>query len=147
MDSWQNGCILDPYMAKWIHGKMDSWQNGSKKSLDSWQNGFMAVWIHGTMDVWQFGFMALWMNSSLDSWHNGCIAVWIHGTMDVWQFGCMVFSKTFPPPPTIFHKQNTLIIISPIYIKCPKTKSSKTFWRLVAFFRCLIQLIDDKSVL
>src|SRR5260370_42132436 len=64
--------------------------------LDSWQNGFMAVWIHGRMDAWQFGFMALWMNCSLDSWHNGCIAVWIDGTMDVWQFGCMLFSKTSP---------------------------------------------------
>ena len=69
----------------WIHGRLDSWQNGST-----------AAWIHGTMDAWQFGFMALWMNSSLDAWPNGCIAVWIHANMEVWQFGCMVFSKTSP---------------------------------------------------
>src|SRR6266496_2792455 len=108
----------------WMHGR-----------LDSWQNGFMAVWIHGTMDAWQFGFMALWMNSSLDSWHNGCIAVRIHGTMDVWQFGCMVFSKTSPPPPAVVQNQNTLCTLTLIYSKSPKTKNSKTFWRLVIFFQ------------
>src|SRR6266581_4295263 len=97
-------------MAKWIHG-----------SLDSWQNRIMAVWIHGTMDAWQFGFMALWMNSSLDSWHYGCV-----------QSGCMVFSKTSPPPPpAVVQNQNTLCTLTLIYSKSPKTKNSKTFWRLV----------------
>src|SRR6266581_2166210 len=37
-------------------------------SLDSWQFGFMAVWIHGNLDSWQFGFMAVWIHGSLDSW-------------------------------------------------------------------------------
>src|SRR6266581_4507219 len=111
----------------WIHGHLDSWQNGS-----------MAVWIHGTMGAWQFGFMALWMNSSLDSWPNGCIAVWIHVTMDVWQFGCMVFSKTSPTPSAVVENQNTLCTLTLIYSKSPKTKNSKTFWKLVIFADVLI---------
>src|SRR6266581_3723915 len=94
----------------WMHGR-----------LDSWQNGFMAVWIHGTMDAWQFGFMALWMNSSLDSWHYGCIAVWMHG----------IFKNIPPPPPAVVQNQNTLCTLTLIYSKSPKTKNSKTFWRLV----------------
>src|SRR6266568_4266295 len=114
----------------WILGRLDSWQNGS-----------MAVWIHSAMDAWQFGFMALWMNSSLDSWPNGCIAVWIHATMDVWQFGCMVFSKTSPTPSPAVQNQNTLCTLTLIYSKSPKTKNSKTFWRLVIFCRSF-NLVD-----
>ncbi len=98
-------------------------------------HGCMAVWIHGKMDSWQFGFMAQWIHGSLDSWHYGWIAVWIHGTMAVWQFGCIVFSKTSPPPPAVVQNQNTLCTLTLIYSKCPKTKNSKTFWRLVIFLQ------------
>src|SRR6266496_6830367 len=78
--------------------------------FDSWQNGFMAVWIHGTMDAWQFGYMALWMCGSLDAWY---------------------FQKHPPPPPAVVQNQNTLCTLTLIYSKSPKTKNSKTFWRLV----------------
>src|SRR6266496_3737994 len=93
------------------------------------------------MDPWSFGFVAKWIHGSLDSWHNGCIAVWIHATMDVWQFGCMVFSKTSPMPSAAVQNQNTLCTLTLIYSKSPKTKNSKTFWRLVIFCRCF-NLVD-----
>src|SRR6266568_945385 len=61
--------------------------NGAQWYMDAWPFGFMAKWIHGSLDSWhngciQFGFMAQWMHSSLDSWHYGCVAVWMHGIFE-----------------------------------------------------------------
>src|SRR6266496_292534 len=83
--------------------------------LDSWQNGSNAAWFHGTIDAWQFGFMRLWMCGSLDAWY---------------------FRKHPPMPSVAVQNQNTLCTLTLIYSKSPKTKNSKTFWRLVIFCRC-----------
>src|SRR6266568_4264326 len=88
----------------WIHGHLDSWQNGS-----------MAVWIHHTMDVWPFGFMALWMNSSLDSWPNWGVAVCIHGNF-----------KNIPPRHLRPSKIKTHYVRSPSFtVKGQKLKTPK----------------------
>src|SRR6266568_4267310 len=100
-------------MAKWIHG-----------SLDSWHNRCMAVWMHGTMDEQQFGFMAQWMPGSLDAWY---------------------FRKHPPTPSAAVQNQNfgrpQFFWLTVIYSKSPKTKNSKTFWRLAIFCRCF-KLVD-----
>src|SRR6266568_435325 len=92
---------------------------------------FVANGTQWYMDAWPFGFMAKWIHGSLDSWHCGCVAVWTH----------CIFENIPPPPPAVVQNQNTLCTLTLIYSKCPKTKNSKTFWRLVIFCRCF-NLVD-----